>query len=95
MIDFTGCRGSSIEQDLQARDFTINAIAVDLQDPYKTFDPTGGVQDLRDGRLRACNPASCKQDPLRVLRGIRFAAGLKLHIEPATREQMKQAVQPA
>jgi hypothetical protein len=91
VIDFTGCRGSSIEQDLQARDFTINAIAVDLQDPYKTFDPTGGVQDLHDGCLRACNPASCKQDPLRVLRGIRFAAGLILHIEQATREQMKQA----
>ncbi len=92
VIDFTGCRGGSLDEDLHARDFTINAVAVDLQDPYKTIDPTGGIQDLRDRHLRACSPYAFEQDPLRILRGIRFAAGLQLRMDPSTRGWMKQSV---
>ncbi len=77
--------GVSLEADLARRDFTINAVAVE---PWtgELKDPFGGRADLARGVLRAVGDAATRfrEDWLRVLRGLRFAAALDLEIEPAT-----------
>lgn len=82
--------GHSLEEDLSRRDFTINAIA--LQPVVDTLiDPFHGVDDLRAGVIRAVgNPGQrFQEDPLRLLRAVRFAARLEFEIEPATGDAMK------
>jgi poly(A) polymerase len=90
-LDLAALRGSDIESDLKGRDFTINAMAVALDEPQKLLDPCGGGADLRARVLRACSVTSLKDDPLRILRGIRLAAGFNLKIVPETRQWMKEA----
>ena len=51
-LDFTQITGSTLEEDLLARDFTVNALALDLDHPDLLIDPSGGLQDLKDGVLR-------------------------------------------
>lgn len=97
-IDIAACRGgsstgsgqASLEEDLRSRDFTVNAMAVDLR-TMSLLDPLSGAADLRAKRLRACKETSMSDDPIRVLRGIRLAAALEFHIEPETRKRMKAA----
>ena len=76
-----------IETDLERRDFTINAMALDLADD-RLIDPFGGYQDLQRHRLRQVSPAAFPEDPLRMLRGVQFAARFGLHVEPVTRQAM-------
>lgn len=80
--------GIRIEQDLERRDLTINAMA---RGPDGTLvDPYGGAQDLRDRVLRHVSPAF-SEDPLRVLRVARFAARfseLGFTVHPDTRALM-------
>lgn len=61
----------TLEQDLQRRDLTINAIAED--EDGRLIDPFGGVRDLQDQVLRHVSPAFA-EDPVRILRVARFAA---------------------
>jgi len=77
--------GASLEEDLARRDFTINAIAVH-PDTGEFRDPQGGRADLAAKRLRAVGEAAVRfrEDRLRVLRALRFAAAFGLEIEPAT-----------
>lgn len=77
--------GVSLDDDLARRDFTINAIAVhpqtgDLRDPFD------GRRDLAEGVVRAVGEPSARfrEDRLRVLRGLRFAAAFDFRIDPAT-----------
>jgi poly(A) polymerase/tRNA nucleotidyltransferase (CCA-adding enzyme) len=79
-----------VEEDLVRRDFTVNAIAEDVR-TGRRIDPAGGQADLSAGILRAMFPAAFIEDPLRVLRGIRFAATLHFRVEPDTRRMMAQA----
>ncbi len=72
---------ASIETDLSRRDFTINAIAVALDDPETLIDPLGGVEDLDRGVLRVIHPASFEDDPTRALRAARYAARLGFDID--------------
>ncbi len=77
--------GDTIEGDLVRRDFTVNAMA--LQVPaVKLIDPTGGVEDLVAGILRTpADPrVSFGDDPLRMLRAARFSAQLGFDIDPGT-----------
>jgi len=90
-LDFAGMRGVILEDDLRARDFTINALAVDVRHPQEIYDPLGGANDLQAGLLRVCGPDALNDDPLRVLRGIRQAAAMNLKIAPETRALMKSA----
>jgi tRNA nucleotidyltransferase/poly(A) polymerase len=92
VLDFAVFRGPDLEGDLRARDFTINAIAVDIRQPYSLLDPMGGVADLRAKRLRACSLTTFQDDPLRILRGVRFAAELEYRILPESLHQMREAV---
>ncbi len=89
-IDFAAYRGDSLEADLRARDFTVNAMAVDLR-TLSLLDPLGGASDLRAKKLRACSDSAMSDDPIRILRGVRLAASLGFQIEPSTRKAMKSA----
>jgi len=84
-VDLVPLRGGSLEADLAARDFTINAIAEPLEggDP---IDPHGGRGDLEARRLRMVSPGALAEDPLRTLRAVRLAIELDLEIEPRTAE---------
>lgn len=92
ILDFAVQRGPDLESDLIARDFTINAMAVDIRQPDALLDPLGGAADLRAKRLRACSPNTFIDDPLRILRGIRMAAAFGFRIQPETLQQMRVAV---
>jgi poly(A) polymerase len=90
VLDFTSFRGRTITDDLESRDFTINAIALELKS-HTTLDPVQGAEDLRAKTIRACSPTALQDDPIRVLRAVRLAAELGFRIEPATRRAMKTA----
>jgi poly(A) polymerase len=85
--------GTSLADDLQRRDFTINAMAVSV--PGHVFtDPYGGLQDLAAGVIRtpAAPSASFSDDPLRMLRAARFAAKLRFTVdEPVVRAMTDMA----
>jgi tRNA nucleotidyltransferase/poly(A) polymerase len=90
-LDFVAQREASLESDLRARDFTINAMAINLREPDALLDPLGGVADLQAKQLRACSARSMEDDPIRVLRAVRMAASIDLRIEKQTRAWMKAA----
>ena len=77
--------GASLDDDLARRDFTINAIAFSPRTGV-IHDPFGGRNDLRAGVIRAVGVAGerMREDRLRALRGLRFAARFHFEIEPAT-----------
>ena len=83
--------GKTIEQDLSARDFTINAIAYDLKN-QSLIDPFNGQQDLQDKILRAVGDPKQRfcEDPLRILRAIRFGPAQHRIIEPSTSKAITQ-----
>ncbi|SHF49941.1 CCA tRNA nucleotidyltransferase [Desulforamulus putei] len=95
-LDFSLFKGQTIEEDLRARDFTLNALALPLvpgihkEAMGHLLDPTGGCRDIRLGLLRATGRSSIMEDPLRALRGVRFAAQFQLTIMPETAVLMKQ-----
>jgi len=75
--------GLPIQRDLERRDFTINAMAVAL-DNGELVDPLGGMVDLENRRLRMTSTDSFEADPLRMLRAVQFAARFNFEIEPVT-----------
>lgn len=81
--------GRSLWEDLRRRDFTINAMAYDPL-TGELVDPFGGRADLANRILRAVGIAEERfsEDPLRLLRAIRFAARLDLAIDPDTRQAL-------
>lgn len=79
-----------VEEDLGRRDFTINAIAERVPDGPR-IDPFGGVADLRARVLRAIFPRAFVEDPLRILRGARFAARFGLRVDEGTMALMRSA----
>ncbi|HEY58750.1 MAG TPA: CCA tRNA nucleotidyltransferase [Anaerolineae bacterium] len=91
VLDFTDFRGPTLEDDLRLRDFTLNAMALNLRHPQRLLDPLGGLQDLKNGLLRACHPDAFQNDPIRIWRGVRLAAAYGWRIEPSTREAMRRA----
>lgn len=72
-LDISELVGSRIEEDLTRRDFTINAIAYDLKS-NQFIDVTGGIEDLKNGRLQHIADSNFVDDPLRILRAFRFLA---------------------
>jgi len=89
VYDFAPLCGSSIENDLRLRDFTINALALPLfGDRRELIDPLHGCEDLRKGIIRACSAAAFDNDPLRLMRAIRFSAELGFAIEENTWETL-------
>ncbi|MDE2026656.1 MAG: CCA tRNA nucleotidyltransferase, partial [Patescibacteria group bacterium] len=90
--------GKTIEEDLQRRDFTINAMALRFtqgKSDYELVDPYHGQKDLKNKIIRAVgNPNErFKEDALRLMRAIRFATQLSFTIEEATWEAIQQDAQ--
>jgi poly(A) polymerase len=83
--------GDSLEADLSRRDFTVNAMALQVPD-LKLIDPTGGFDDLLAGRLRTPGgpEISFGDDPLRMLRGARFRAQLGFDFDPEAAEAARR-----
>jgi tRNA nucleotidyltransferase/poly(A) polymerase len=92
VIDFAALRGPDLESDLRARDFTINAMALDIHNPDTLIDPTSGLNDLLQKRLRACSPDSFINDPIRILRAARFAVDFNLRISTDTLKIIRAAI---
>ena len=82
--------GTDLHEDLQRRDFTINSIAINAT-TFKLIDPFDGQKDLQDGIIRAVGSPKLRfrEDPLRILRAIRFATVLDFKIEEATLKKLK------
>jgi tRNA nucleotidyltransferase/poly(A) polymerase len=87
-VDFARVRGESIEQDLATRDFTLNAMALDISSgafsEAALIDPFDGREDLAAGRLRSVASSVFENDPVRLLRGVRFEATLGFALDPET-----------
>jgi putative nucleotidyltransferase with HDIG domain len=84
-VDVAGLRAETIEDDLRARDFTVNAVAVPLAGG-EPIDPTGGSADADARILRAASERAFEDDPIRLLRAARLATGLGLVLDAATGE---------
>lgn len=80
-----------VEADLGRRDFTMNAMAREIG-TETLIDPFQGEKDLRAATLRMVFDRAFEEDPLRLMRGIQFAARFKLEIEPLTFAAMQKAV---
>ena len=78
----------SLEEDMKRRDFTINAMARRLTDGT-LLDPFDGVRDLERRQIRTVAPTSFVEDPLRLVRALRFVSQLDFDLEPSTFAQMK------
>ena len=89
-LDLAPLRGGAIEADLALRDFTVNAMALELTDagdPMGTIlDPLDGMADLESGVLRVASQDAFLADPIRIARAARFGAALELEIDSATLE---------
>ncbi|MBE2268486.1 MAG: CCA tRNA nucleotidyltransferase [Anaerolinea sp.] len=93
IFDVAGFRGDDLEADLRDRDFTINALAVNLLgDLQHVVDPTGGVKDLINKTVRRCAATSVWDDPIRAMRAIRISVELGFRIEPETLKDMRANV---
>jgi tRNA nucleotidyltransferase (CCA-adding enzyme) len=80
----------SVDEDLPRRDFTGNAIAVNLKSGA-VIDPLGGVPDLLEGRLKHTNPNAFKEDPLRTIRAIVMNSRHNLQLDPDTAELVRES----
>ena len=92
VLDFASLQGDTLEADLRNRDFTINAMAVDIHQPGELIDPLGGAGDLMRHALNTCSPTSLVDDPVRVLRAVRMAAAFQLTLSAQTRGQVADAL---
>lgn len=81
----------SIKEAQRRRDFTINALSMDVLSGA-VMDSFGGVDDLKNKVLRLVDEETFKDDPLRVLRGVQFVARFGLTVEPKTFSFMKEMV---
>lgn len=86
--------GSSIDEDLARRDFTVNAIARNTA-TGELRDPFGGREDIERKLLRAPGDPRTRfaEDPLRILRGVRFVSQLGFAIEEETKTAMEESVE--
>ncbi len=108
MIDLAGFFGGfagedelfAIKNDLELRDFTVNAMALPLEQwrpgpaaawADEIIDPCGGRVDLVQKRIRAVHPEVFRHDPGRLLRGVRLAGQLQFRLDPETARQIRAA----
>jgi tRNA nucleotidyltransferase/poly(A) polymerase len=82
-VDVAPAAGRSIADDLRQRDFTVNAMAVDIA-TATLIDVAGSRRDLDRGVIRMVSPAAFEQDPVRLLRAFRLAAQLGFAIDAKT-----------
>ena len=83
----------SIEEDAERRDFTINALYYDVENK-NLIDFYGGLKDIQDNKLRLIGEPKLryKEDPIRILRAIRFSAKLKMKIHSETLNEIRNSM---
>ena len=83
----------SIKEDAERRDFTINGLYYDVEDK-NIIDFYGGLKDIKDNQLRLIGKPKLryKEDPIRILRAIRFSAKLKMKIHNDTLSEIKNSI---
>ena len=92
VVDVASFRGETLPEDLQGRDFTINAIAVRLDQLGTLIDPLGGQSDLFTQKiLRPCAETSIAADPVRAIRAVRCSLQFGLRMEPKLIQAVRQA----
>ncbi len=94
ILDLAEFRAPDIAADLAGRDFTVNAMALELSELLgggrpTLLDPLGGLADLAQGLIRHVAPENLGADPLRLLRAFRFAATHGFQIAADTRAAIK------
>jgi tRNA nucleotidyltransferase (CCA-adding enzyme) len=87
--DFECESGVSIVQDLFRRDYTINSLAKNIL-TGEIIDPFGGIEDIKNKVLRCTTEQNFIDDPLRIIRGIRFSCRYGFTIEESTLKLMKE-----
>ncbi|MGD8969802.1 MAG: hypothetical protein PVG01_00215 [Desulfobacterales bacterium] len=91
VMDVSAVAGRSISDDLQRRDFTINAIALDVASG-DIIDVCDGRDDLAAGRVRLVSRSAFEQDPVRLIRAFRMAAVLGFEVTPETTTAVRDHV---
>jgi tRNA nucleotidyltransferase/poly(A) polymerase len=88
-------RWSTIMEDLRRRDFSLNAVAISLNAASRglLLDPTNGLADLESREVRALSIHSFSNQPVRLLRAIRYAGRMEFKLEPRTEEWFKLALE--
>ncbi len=86
ILDFASLRANSIIEDLQTRDFTINAMAVSLEGDL--IDPVGGATDVSLRQLRMVAPDCFTADSVRLIRAVRLSAQFGMTITEETRSRI-------
>jgi len=84
-------RPATLAADLHRRDFTVNAMAVELSGDPELIDSHGGLEDLQRGELQVLHPRSFEDDPTRSLRAARYAARYGFALERTTEELIRRA----
>lgn len=89
IFDIASVNGSSIEDDLNQRDFTINAMACSLSSG-DIIDTMKARRDLAEKKIRMISKAAFQKDPIRLIRAYRLGAHLNFEIEPRTASAIKE-----
>jgi hypothetical protein len=89
VYDFAELLDHDVDKDLARRDFTVNAMAVDLQSG-ELLDPHGGQRDVERRVVRMVDPSNFDDDPLRMLKAVRMAVRYDFEIDPATLEAIRE-----
>ena len=86
---------SSLKEDLIRRDFTINAMAISVNPGSfgELIDYFGGFRDIKERLIRVIHPVSFIEDPVRILRALRFAARLDFNLSKNTSSLLTHAVE--
>lgn len=81
-------KAQTIEEDLKRRDFTVNSIALSLNENkiFETYDPFNGLKDIKRGLIKILHEKSFIDDPTRIFRAIRFSERFNWEIERKTYE---------
>lgn len=90
-LDFVTFSGENLQEDLENRDFTINAMAISIHDLTNVIDPLDGKKDLETGQIRPCSLEALMDDPVRVLRAIRLAMQLDFDYAIGLAHLLKEA----
>ena len=91
-IDLVQYKGGSLEEDLFERDFTMNAMAYDI-DRQEIIDYQRGKENLEKRQIRCCNKATIKENPRMIFRALRFAIEFDFKIEKETYCEMERQVE--